>query len=283
MEIRMQKQKQLASHFRNLNQQGNFLLANAWDIASARIFEEAGFPAIGTTSGGIAYAHGYRDAELIKRDDMLRHIAAIAGAATVPVTADIEAGYGASPQAVADTIRRVIEAGAVGVNLEDNSHGFGASPLFGVEEQSARIAAARSAAEQTGLPLWINARTDTYLLGLGDDFDARFAMTVKRANAYLAAGADMVFVPVLTDLAQIKRLRAAVSGPISLMAMPGAPSAAELFAAGAQRVSLGVCPMLAAMGTIRDIAREVRAHGTWHAMQRSFYGFAEAEALFAAP
>ncbi|HWW07762.1 isocitrate lyase/phosphoenolpyruvate mutase family protein [Collimonas sp.] len=283
MHMPTNKQTELAHRFRNLNQQGHFLLANAWDIASARIFEEAGFPAIGTTSGGIAYAHGYRDGQLIKRDEMLRHIAAIVGAVAVPVTADIEAGYGASPQAVANTVQGVIEAGAVGINLEDNSHGLGVSALFGVEEQSARIAAARTAARQTALPLWINARTDTYLLGLGDDAEARFAMTVARANAYLAAGADMVFVPVLTDSALIKRMSAAVSGPISLMAMPGAPSAAELFAAGAQRVSLGVCPMLAAMGAIRDIACEVRAHGTWQAMQRSFYGFAEAEALFAAP
>ncbi|MFJ2988090.1 isocitrate lyase/phosphoenolpyruvate mutase family protein [Collimonas sp. NPDC087041] len=279
----MQTRFDLARQFRNINLQGNFLLANAWDIASARIFEEAGFAAIGTTSGGIAYSHGYRDAELIGRDDMLRHIAAIAGAVNVPVTADIEAGYGASAPAVADTIRRVIEAGAVGINLEDNSHGATPSSLFDITEQSARIGAAREAARQADLPLWINARIDTYLLGLGDDAESRFAMTVARANAYLAAGADMVFVPALTDIALIKRLRTLLHGPLNLMAMPGAPAAAELFGAGASRVSLGVCPMLAAMGTVREIAAEARNSGTWQAMQRSFYGFAEAEALFSTP
>lgn len=276
----MKKQMELARQFHNLNQHGRFLLPNAWDIASARIFEDAGFPAIGTTSGGIAYAHGFRDAELIGRDAMLRNIAAICSAVAVPVSADIEAGYGTTPEAVANTVGRVIEAGAVGVNLEDNGHGLTAAPLFGVQEQSARITAARAAAGQTSLPLWINARTDTFLLGLGDDTEARIAMTVERANAYLTAGADMVFIPLLTDPALVKLVCAAVAGPVSLMAMPGAPSASELFDAGAQRVSLGVCPMLAAMGAVRDIALEVRANGTWHSMQRSFYGFAEAEALF---
>ncbi|AMP02303.1 phosphoenolpyruvate phosphomutase family protein [Collimonas arenae] len=278
----MQPRFDLAQQFRHLNLQGNFLLANAWDIAGARIFEETGFAAIGTTSGGIAYSHGYCDAELIDRDDMLRHIAAIAGAVNVPVTADIEAGYGASAPAVADTILRVIEAGAVGINIEDNSHGTMPSPLFDIPEQSARIRAAREAADQADLPLWINARIDTYLLGLGDETESRLAMTVARANAYLAAGADMVFVPALTDISLVKRLRALLHGPLNLMAMPGAPSAAELFAAGANRVSLGVCPMLAAMGTIREIAIEARSRGTWQTMQRSFYGFAEAEALFSA-
>jgi len=277
----MQKQLQLARQFRHLNQQGHFLLANAWDIASARIFEDAGFAAIGSTSGGIAYAHGYGDAEQIGRDEMLRHVAAICKAVTVPVSADIEAGYGVSPAAVAQTVRGAIAGGAVGVNLEDNSHGQTAAPLFGITQQTARIAAARAAAEEAGLPIWINARTDTYLLGLGADAESRFAMTVARGNAYLAAGADMVFIPVLTDSDTVQRISRAVNGPISLMALPGAPAAAALFAAGAQRVSLGVCPMLAAMGTIREIALEVRASGSWEAMQRSFYGFDQAEALFA--
>ncbi|PFH09618.1 2-methylisocitrate lyase-like PEP mutase family enzyme [Collimonas sp. PA-H2] len=262
----MQKQIELARQFRHLNQQGRFLLANAWDIASARIFEDAGFAAIGSTSGGIAYAHGYRDAEQIGRDEMLRHVAAICKAVAATV---------------AQTVHGAIAAGAVGVNLEDNRHQLSGSPLFSNREQAARIAAARAAAEEAGLPLWINARTDTYLLGLGEDTESRLAMTVERGNAYLAAGADMVFIPVLTDIAAVQRISSALHGPISLMALPGAPAAAALFAAGAQRVSLGVCPMLAAMGTIRDIALEVRASGSWEAMQRSFYGFDQAEALFA--
>ncbi|MDP1980365.1 isocitrate lyase/phosphoenolpyruvate mutase family protein [Undibacterium sp.] len=276
----MQQQIKLAQQFRQLNQQGHFLLANAWDIASARIFARAGFPALGTTSGGIAYAQGFCDAELIGRDKMVAQIAAIAKSVDVPVNADIEAGYGAAPEAVAETIRQVIAAGVVGVNLEDNSHGSVDTALFAVDAQCARIAAARQAADQDGLPLWINARTDTFLLGLGEDIEARIAMSVQRGNAYLAAGADMVFVPALADLAIISRLAQAIKGPLNIMAMPGAPIAQDLFNAGASRVSLGVCPMLAVMGTVRDIAEEASKTGSWKTMERSFYGFAEAEELF---
>ena len=278
----MQTQLQLAEHFRQLNQQGQFLLANAWDCASARVFAAEGFPAIGTTSAGIAYAHGFQDAELIGRDAMLREIAAIAASVKLPVNADIEAGYGAAPSEVAQTIRATLAAGAVGVNLEDRVHGAGGPGLFSAAEQAARIAAARAAADEAGLPLWINARTDTFLLGQGADAQDRLALTVSRANDYLAAGADMVFVPGLADLDVIARLYAAVNGPINLMAMPGAPSASQLFAAGARRVSLGLCPMLALMGALRDIAQEAKLSGTWQHMTRSFYGFAEAEALFSA-
>ncbi|MCV2369142.1 isocitrate lyase/PEP mutase family protein [Roseateles oligotrophus] len=278
----MQTQLELTQQFRQLNQQGKFLLPNAWDCASARIFAAEGFPAIGTTSAGIAYARGFRDAELIGRDAMLREVGTIAACVKVPVNADIEAGYGAAPAEVAQTVRATIAAGAVGVNLEDRVHGEVTARLFASDEQVARIAAARAAASQAGLPLWINARTDTFLLGLGVDAEDRFAQTVARANAYFAAGADMVFVPGLADLDAIRRLCAALQGPVNLMAMPGAPSAPELFAAGARRVSLGLCPMLAVMGLVRDIAQEAKAGGTWQHMTRSFYGFAEAEALFSA-
>lgn len=277
----MQQQIKLAQQFRQLNQQGQFMLANAWDIASARIFAKAGFPALGTTSGGIAYAQGFCDAELIGRDSMMTQIAAIARSVDMPVNADIEAGYGAAPEAVAETIRQVIAAGAVGVNLEDNSHGSSSEALFAVDAQCARIAAARQAADRAGLPLWINARTDTFLLGLGEDIETRIAMSIQRGRAYLAAGADMVFIPALADLTIIALLAQAIKGPINIMAMPGAPVAQDLFQAGASRVSLGVCPMLAVMGTMRDIAEEARKTGSWKNMERSFYGFAEAEELFA--
>lgn len=278
----MQTQTQHAEHFRQLNQQGQFLLPNAWDCASARIFAAEGFPAIGTTSAGIAYARGLPDAEAIGRDAMLREIAAIAASVKLPVNADIEAGYGAAAADVGQTIRASIAAGAVGINLEDRVHGAASGGLFAIDEQAARLAAARITASEAGLPLWINARIDTFLLGLGVDDADRFAQTVARANRYLAAGADMVFVPGLADLNVIKRLCAAVNGPLNLMAMPGSPSAPDLFAAGAKRVSLGLCPMLAVMGTVRDIAQEAKLRGTWQHMTRSFYGFAQAEALFSA-
>ena len=148
--------------FRDLNLAGRLLLPNAWDAASARVFEDAGFAAIGTTSAGIANARGLADGECIGRDAMVREIASIAAAVNVPVTADIEAGYGDTPADVADTVTAVLDAGAVGVNLEDSRpRSNAAAPLYGIEEQTARIHAARAAGERRGLHLVINARTDT--------------------------------------------------------------------------------------------------------------------------
>ena len=275
-----QEQFQRAQRFAALNRQGGLLLANAWDIASARVFEQEGFAALGTSSGAIAYAHGLGDAELMGREAMLAQVAAIAAAVNVPLTADIEAGYGSAPEAVARTVEAAIAAGAVGVNLEDRRHGPAGSGLYASAEQGQRLAAARAAADRSGLPLWINARCDSFLLAEGTDLEQRLALTLARGRAYLAAGADMVFVPGLLDLELVRQLAGALGGPLSLMAMPGAPSAGELFAAGAQRVSLGVCPMLSVMGLLRDMGREALQTGSWQAMGERFYGFREAEALF---
>lgn len=269
-----------ATQFLALNRAGKLLLPNAWDAASARIFEAAGFPAIGTTSAGIAYSRGIRDGQLIDRDIMIREIASIVAAVDCPVTADIEAGYGDTTADVASTVEAVLGVGAVGVNLED-SRGSDETPLFSVADQAARIAAARAAADQRSLPLVINARTDTFLLALGADLEARIAMTVERGRAYLEAGADLVFIPVLIDPSVVARVADAIGGPISLMALPGAPSADALFAAGASRVSLGHTAMLAMLGALRDLAKDVRETGTWAAIERTFYGNHEAYELFA--
>jgi 2-methylisocitrate lyase-like PEP mutase family enzyme len=270
----------LAARFRDQNLAGRLLLPNAWDAASARIFEDAGFTAIGTTSAGIAYSQGVQDAEHIGRDAMMRAVATIVTAVSCPVSADIEAGYGGGADDVAQTVEAVIEAGAVGINLEDAAHGM-AAPLLGVDEQCARIAAAREVADRRGVPLVINARTDTFLLNLGADVDERVGMTLERGRQYLRAGADLVFVPVLVDTAEVTRLASQMRGPISLMALPGAPPANELFAAGAARVSLGPMAMLATLGMLKLIADELHQQGSWQSMERTFYGFAEAEALFA--
>ncbi len=275
-----------AARFKALNDAGGLRLPNAWDAASARLFQAAGFPAIGTTSAGIAWSHGMLDAELITRDAMMREIAAIADAVDVPVTADIEAGYGPSPLDVAATVEATLDAGAVGINLEDNTNagagaaGDGKSPLFSIDLQAARIAAARAVADGRGIAMVINARTDPFLMGLGADDEERLAMSIERGRAYLKAGADLVFIPVLVDPAQVRRAVDAIGGPISLMALPGAPSADTWFAAGAARVSLGPLAMMAALGVIRDIAAEFRDTGTWTSIERTFYGFAETKALF---
>jgi 2-methylisocitrate lyase-like PEP mutase family enzyme len=270
-----------AARFRDLNLAGRLLLPNAWDAASARVFEAAGFLAIGTTSGGIANARGLPDGERIGRDAMVHEIASIVRAVDRPVTADIEAGYGHAPADVAATVNAVLDVGVVGVNLEDNAHRAEGPPLYSTAEQTARIRAARDAADERGVHLVINARTDSFLLGLGADLQERIEMTIERGSAYLQAGADLVFVPVLIDPDVVRQVTGAIKGPISLMAMPGAPAARVLFDAGARRVSLGNSAMLATLGALRAIASEVLESGTWTSIERTFYGFGEAEALFA--
>ena len=273
----------LAARFREQNQAGRLLLPNAWDAASARMFETAGFAAIGTTSAGIAYTQGFRDAERIGRDAMIRAIAAIVSAVSCPVSADIEGGYGPGPADVAQTVEAVLDAGAVGINLEDSAHGSHArtdQPLLGIDDQCERIAAARAVADRRGLPIVINARTDTFVLNVGSDIGERVAITVERGTRYLQAGADLVFVPLLIDIPLVTLIATQLPGPISLMAMPGAPSCDALFAAGARRVSLGQTAMLATLGLLQQIANELRQHGTWRSIEQTFYGFGEAEALF---
>lgn len=270
-----------AARFREQNRAGRLLLPNAWDAASARIFEEAGFRAIGTTSAGIAYTEGYQDGERLGRDAMVRAVAKIVNAVSVPVSADIEGGYGPSAAEVAQTVAAVLDAGAVGVNLEDADRHVGSAGLLDIDDQCRRIAAAREAAERRGAALVINARTDTFLLNLGADLDDRVAMTVDRGARYLRAGADLVFVPVLVDTSVVKRLVSQLPGPISVMALPGAPAADEFFAAGAARVSIGQMAMLATLGALKGIAEELIQCGTWRSIERTFYGFGEAETLLA--
>jgi 2-methylisocitrate lyase-like PEP mutase family enzyme len=270
-----------AACFRSLNEEGRLLLPNAWDSASARIFEQAGFPAIGTTSGGIATARGFQDGERIGRHPMILEIAAIVRAVRVPVNADIEAGYGDSPGAVAEMVDAVLDAGAAGVNLEDRQHRSGGTALYDIAAQSARIQAARHAADRQHVPLVINARTDTFLLGVGSDLNDRVAETIERGRTYLQAGADVVFVPGLIDVEIVKRVARTIGGPISLMALPGAPPANALFDAGASRVSLGNVAMLATLGALRGMAADIRRTHMWTSLERTFLGFAEADALFA--
>src|SRR5271165_5257680 len=167
-------QRDRATRFADLHRGTKILvLPNAWDAASARIFELAGFAAIGTTSGGIANSHGYPEPQRISGAEMVATVRQIVQAVTLPVTADIEAGYGASPAAIADTVKATIEAGAVGINLED-SPGVGGSPLMEIRAQQDRIRAIRATAAKASVPIVINARTDVYLFSIGEP-NSRFA------------------------------------------------------------------------------------------------------------
>lgn len=274
-------QNEFARAFHALHRtDGGFLLPNAWDATSARLFETAGFEAIGTTSAGIAYARGRRDGQRLTRAEMLRELEVIIAAVRVPVTADVEAGYGDAPEGVARTVRDVIGIGAVGANIEDGTGRAGA-PLYPKAEQERRLAAARGAADATGVPFVLNARVDTFLTASPSDAEERYADTVRRGRAYLNVGADVVFVPGVTNAAMIRALASDLGGPLNVMAVPGAPSVPELLKLGVARVSIGQGAMLAAMGTVAAVARELRESGTYGSMTRSFYGFAEAESLFA--
>jgi 2-methylisocitrate lyase-like PEP mutase family enzyme len=241
------------------------VLPNAWDIASARIVEEAGYPAIATTSAGVAFALGYPDGEKISRDEMLDAVSRIARRMRVPVTADLEAGYGPEPADTGETIRRAIDGGVVGANIEDGTHRR-EQPLCSMNLAVARIHAARRAAEAAGIPFVINARTDSYLAAriFNQPQDAKcFEETVHRGRAYLEAGADCIFIPGLADRDTIGRLVAAIDGPINILAGPGSPSVPELKALGVARVSVGGAIMRATLGVVQRAAEELRSGGTF--------------------
>ena len=231
-----------------------FVLPNAWDAGSARILEQIGFPAIATTSAGIAWSCGVPDGGALDRDTMLGHVARIVAAVGVPVTADLEAGYADTPGDVGRTVARAVEIGAVGANLED----AGKNGLFGIGEAAGRIAAARAAAPSGTFVL--NARTDTYFAGTRGDV---FAETVQRPVRYLEAGADCVFVPGVVEPGAIRRLAAAIPGPLNVVAgLANTIDAPTLFSLGVKRVSLGGSLARAALSMLERAGRELHDSGT---------------------
>lgn len=239
-------------------------LANAWDVAGARLVEAAGAPAVATTSAGVAWSLGSPDGDALSRDRALDLIARVAAAVAVPVTADIEGGFGADAAAVGETVTGVLAAGAVGVNIEDGNR----SPA----EHAERLAAARSAADAAGVPLFVNARIDTFLFGLGDPA-TRLDETLARAAAYLRAGASGIFVPGVTDPATVAELAKGIDAPLNVLVGPGAPSVAALGALGVARVSLGSWVAEAAYAVVRRAAEELISGGTYDALAHSLpYG-----------
>ena len=255
-----------AIQFRQLHRgPGVLILPNAWDVASARIFEEAGFPAIATTSAGIAFSLGHPDGQRIPREEMMARIGRIARAVHVPVTADVESGYGSSPEDAAKTTRELIRAGVVGMNLEDGSSNPD-QPLIDLQLAVEKIKAARQAAMQMRAQVVVNARTDVYLLPGGNP-DADYSEALRRLLAFRNAGADCVFAPGLKDAETIRRLAKAVECPLNILAVPGTPSIPELEKLGVSRVSLGSGPMRATLGLLRRVAEELRTSGTYSAME----------------
>lgn len=254
------------------------LLPNAWDVASARALEEMGFPVVATSSAAIANGLGYPDGERISQPEMLAAVARIAAAVQVPVTADLEAGYGSTAADMPAFARAILAAGAVGLNFEDAQPD--GSALFPLEVQVARLTALRAAAAAQGVPLVINARTDAFFLHVPVAFD-RFDEVVRRARAYRAAGADCIFVPGLRELATIERFLQASPGPLNILGGPGTPPVPALARAGVRRVSLGSGPYRTALGTLRHLAEELRGPGTFSTIADGNVPYAEVNAWLA--
>jgi len=232
--------------FRDLHRAGEpLVLPNAWDAASARVVERAGALAIATTSAGVAWSLGVPDGDRLDPAAAAEHVARIVAAVDVPVTADIESGYGD----VAATVRGVLAAGAVGVNLEDDA-----------ARRPERYAAARAVADSD--VLFVNARIDTYLLSVGDPA-ARLDETVARAAEYLDAGADGIFVPGVADPSVIAELVQRIPAPLNVMVGPGSPTVAELGRLGVRRVSAGAGIALAAYSVVAAAAAELLTFGTY--------------------
>jgi 2-methylisocitrate lyase-like PEP mutase family enzyme len=258
--------REKATAFRALHHGPKALvLPNIWDVASARIVEEAGYPAIATTSAGVAFSLGYPDGEKISREEMLARVARIARAVKVPVTADVEAGYGPRPEDAAQTARGVIEAGAVGMNFEDGTEDP-AHPLVDLSLQLEKIRAIRETALNAGVLLVLNARTDVYLRQVGPR-EERYDEAVRRLLAYRDAGAECVFVPGLRDPEVIRRIVQDVKCPVNILAGPGSPTIPELERLGVARVSLGSSPMRATLGLLRRMAEELKTSGTYQSLE----------------
>lgn len=238
------------------------LLPNAWDALSARIFVDAGFDALATTSGAVAWALGYPDGEIAPWDEVVAATRRIVRVAQAPVSADIEAGYGTTAAEVGTHVAEIIRVGVVGVNLEDSVHGS----IRDVEDAVARLSAAREAADKEGVPIVLNARCDIFHLQHGEE-RTRFAATVERCRAYLAAGADCIYPFGLRDPATIAELVKAVGAPVNITGRPGMPDAATFERMGVARLTIASAPALVAMAAVQKLARDLRARGSFECLE----------------
>lgn len=261
MDMATKSQKQLAEAFLNLHHGDELLvLINTWDPGSSRIVEELGFPAIATTSMGVAASLGYPDAQTIPFVEMRDAIKRIVDKVSVPVSADFEAGYGRNVEEVIQHAKAVLETGAVGINIEDS---FNLSPeLMDANAFSERISGIRQMADSEGVHLVINARTDVFLAESGRKED-RLKEAIRRGNIYVEAGADCVFIPNAMDREEIKALAEEINAPINILSNPTVgegfpPSLDELKELGVARMSIGSSLMKSTLHTVRKIARDIQ-------------------------
>jgi 2-methylisocitrate lyase-like PEP mutase family enzyme len=266
-----------AEAFRALHHQSHpLVLPNAWDVPSARVFEEAGFPAIATSSAGVQVSLGHPDGEEIPRREFVVATGRIAERLSVPLSADVVAGFGRTPREVARTVREMMAVGAVGINIEDGApSGEGLLPT---PAQVRRLKAIRRVGEEVGVPLVINARTDALRRAPGNDAE-RLKEAIRRATAYRDAGADCVYPMGLTDAESIRTFVEALRCPVNVMVRRGLPSLPELERLGVKRVSFGPGASYATMGLLQRIGREVLEEGSFRSLLEGAISFEELNRL----
>jgi 2-methylisocitrate lyase-like PEP mutase family enzyme len=275
------QQKTRAVSFRGLHQGPQLLvLPNAWDVLSARLFEEAGFPAVATTSGGLASVLGFADGEKIPLEDLFFMVRHIAASIRVPLSVDFERGFSNDPKGVETNCRALIEAGGVGINLEDGT-GDRTHPILDVAAHCEKIRAARAAGNASGVPLVINARTDLYLRQVGDAAGRADAVLARGAK-YFEAGADSLFVPGVTDPETIGRLVRGLGGPMNVLALEGLPPLSVLQSLGVRRVTVGSGVLRAVGGFTRRVAEGLRAARSYDVFLEGALSSAELQGLFKA-
>src|SRR6266700_3703176 len=273
----LKSQKERAEDFRALHHgKRSVVLPNAWDVPSARVFEDAGFPAVATSSAGMLVSLGYPDGEVINRQEFVSAVGRIARVLSVPLSADIVAGFGKTSKEVLATVKAILKAGAIGVNIEDFIHAT--KKLYAVERQIENVKAIRKLGETLGVPVVINARTDALRFAEGTE-EAQFKEAIRRATAYRDAGADCVYPMGLIDAASIARFVKALDFPINVMVRKGLPPVGELERLGVARVSFGPSPSYAAMGLLKRAAKEVLEKGTYENLVEGAITFDELNSL----
>jgi len=276
-EVKMRSQKNKAQDFRGLHHGKRILiLPNAWDVPSARIFENEGFPAVATSSAGLMVSLGYPDGEVIGRNEFVSAVERIAKVLSVPLSVDIVAGFGKTTEEVVATVKAILRAGGIGINIEDFAHST--KKLFPAERQVENVKAIRRLGDSVGVPLVINARTDALRFAIGDD-EAKFEEAVRRAIAYRDAGADCVYPMGLTKAVSIKRFVKELDFPINVMVRKGLPAVNELERLGVARVSFGPSASYAAMGLLKRASKEALEKGTYENLVEGAIAFDELNSL----
>lgn len=273
----MSSQAEKAEQFRRLHDRKRMLiLPNAWDVPSARVFEDEGFPAVATSSAGMMVSLGYPDGEEIPPKEFLSAVRRIAGVLSIPLSVDVVGGFGGSPEGVARSVRAVVNVGAVGINIEDFIHGT--KKLLTVEKQTDRLRALVQLRESSDIPFVINARTDALRFAQGDD-EAKLEEAIRRAGAYRDVGADCVYPIGLTETASISKFVGALDFLVNVMVRKGLPPVPELQRLGVARVSFGPSASYAAMGLLHRASKEVREKGTYNTLLDGAVGFDELNSL----